>query len=133
MYFAKQRGCMIYYFFVVLIYAAPALFTLIHDKIAYGKAWTKGVTFNRLLACYGIYMLGLLFYTIWEPIDYYVNSYSCGWPQPADWCGGYVYSLLQGIEDWLLPVSVTAAAIGQIIYVHYLANLNKQASGVIKK
>lgn len=114
---------MLFYFFVVIIYALPALFTLLHDKIFYGQAWTKGVTCNRLLACYGIYMLGLMGYTVWEPIDYFVNSYSCGWYDSATWCGGYWYSLVQGIEDWLMWVSLICAGIGQMIYIHFISKI----------
>ncbi|PQJ49072.1 hypothetical protein BTO01_26655 [Vibrio jasicida] len=121
---------MLYYFFVAVIYTLPALLTLIHDKITYGQALTKGVTFNRLLACYGIYMLGLLFYTVWEPIEYYVNVYSCSNFPPSDWCGGFWYSLGHDIETWLLPVSLITALISQVIYIHYIANLNKLSSGV---
>lgn len=117
---------LLYILFVVFIYATPGLFTVIHDRVRYGKAWTRGVTLNRLLACYGIYMIALLFYMVWEPIDYYVND-SCGFPYIADWCGGYWYSLVKDIEDWLLYVSLSVAVIVQIIYVHYVADLKKQA------
>ncbi|TOD58583.1 hypothetical protein CGJ60_24530 [Vibrio parahaemolyticus] len=119
---------MLYYFFVAVIYTLPALLTLIHDKITYGQALIKGVTFNRLLACYGIYMLGLLFYTVWEPIDFYVGA-SCSFPPIADWCGGFWYSLVLDIETWLLPVSLVTALISQVIYIHYIDNLNKLGSG----
>ncbi|WP_049630995.1 hypothetical protein [Cellvibrio sp. pealriver] len=103
------------------IFLFPFIVCLIYEAIAFKRVSMNGLFLTKVLSSYGIYLLGLIFSSISDPLEEYMLKH-CSWSgEGIAPCNALLYQAASYISSWLILVMAGLSFAFQLVFLYYIS------------